>query len=374
MKVDCLIVGAGFTGAVLAERIASQLDKSILIVERRNHIAGNAFDEFDANGVLVHRYGPHIFHTNSNKVWTYLSKFTEWRPYYHRVCAIVEGKSIPLPFSLASLRVVFSQQLADRLESKLIAHYGYGSKIPILKLVEETDQDLNFLANFIYTNVFEKYTLKQWGVKPEELSPSVTSRVPVLISYDERYFQDTYQAIPREGYSSLFRKMLCHPKIHILLQTDFLDIQDSVKFDHLIYTGPIDRFFDYIHGELPYRSLRFEFISLPLSQYQCVAQVNYPNEYEYTRVTEFKHITGQEYLPHTTIAYEYPVPYVRDFNEPYYPIPKDENETIYQKYVNEASKLKHISFVGRLADYRYYNMDQAVARALKLFEDLAKKL
>jgi len=371
MKVDVLVVGAGFTGSVLAERIASQLNKKVLIVDRRNHIGGNAYDEFDTNGVLIHRYGPHIFHTNSDKVWSYLSQFTNWRSYYHRVCAVIEGKLVPLPFSLASLRVLFSDQLADRLEGKLIARYGYGAKVPILKLLEESDSDLQFIAKFVYENVFENYTFKQWGLKPESLSPSVTSRVPIIVSYDERYFQDVYQAIPRDGYTSLIRKMLSHPNISVLLQTDFSELQGCVQFKHLIYTGCIDEFFNYVHGKLPYRSLSFEFVSLPVAQYQPVAQVNYPNEYEYTRITEFKHITGQCNVSHTTIAYEYPVDYVGGQNEPYYPVPRDENHEIYQKYIKESESLKNITFAGRLADYRYYNMDQAVARALKLFEDLA---
>ncbi len=371
MNVDYLIVGAGFTGSVLAERIASQLNKKVLIVDRRNHIGGNVYDEFDINGVLIHRYGPHIFHTNSSRVWSYLSQFTTWRPYYHRVCAVVEGKLVPIPFSLASLRAFFSNRLADRLENKLITRYGYGAKIPILKLLEEPDRDIRFISKFIYENIFENYTFKQWGVKPESLSPTVTARVPIIIAYDERYFQDVYQAIPKDGYTTLIRKMLSHQNIHVLLQTDFLDLQSFIKFKNLIYTGCIDEFFSYIHGKLPYRSLSFKFISLSTAQYQPVAQVNYPNEYEYTRITEFKHITGQYYIPHTTIAYEYPTDYIPNQNEPYYPIPKDENQEIYQKYLQEAKKFKNIIFAGRLGDYRYYNMDQAVARALKLFEELS---
>ena len=371
MRFDFLIIGAGFTGATLAERLASELNKKVLVVDRRNHIGGNAYDAYDAHGVLVHRYGPHIFHTNSRKVWDYLSRFTEWRPYYHRVLAVVEGKEVPLPFSLASLRTLFSARLADKLEEKLIAHYGYGARVPILKLKEAEDPDLRFLADYVYRHVFEGYTLKQWGLRPEELSPTVTARVPVLVSYDERYFQDTYQAMPKEGYTTLFRRMLSHPNIKVLLGADWKEVEGEVRFSRLIYTGPIDEFFGYMYGPLPYRSLRFRLEHHACSWFQKVGQVNYPNEHPYTRITEFKHLSGQGYLPHTTVAYEYPEAYEPGRNEPYYPVPREENEERLKLYLREAEKLKGVFFAGRLGDYRYYNMDQAVARALKLFEDVS---
>ena len=370
VKVDWLIVGAGYTGAVLAERIASQLGQKVLVIERRDHIAGNAYDYYDPHGILVHRYGPHIFHTNSKRVWDYLSQFTEWRPYYHRVRALIEGKEIPLPFSLASLRALFSERLANKLEEKLIAHCGYGARVPILKLREAEDPDLRFLADYVYRHVFEGYTLKQWGLRPEELSPTVTARVPVLVSYDERYFQDTYQAMPKEGYTALFRRMLSHHNIKVLLKADWREVEGEVCFDRMVFTGPIDEFFGYLHGSLPYRSLRFELEHHPRLYVQEVGQMNYPNEYPYTRITEFKHLTGQDYLPHTTLAYEYPEAYEPGKNEPYYPVPKEENEERYQLYLKEAERLKAVIFAGRLGDYRYYNMDQAVARALKLFEEV----
>ena len=370
VKVDWLIVGAGYTGAVLAERIASQLGQKVLVIERRDHIAGNAYDYYDPHGILVHRYGPHIFHTNSKRVWDYLSQFTEWRPYYHRVRALIEGKEIPLPFSLASLRALFSERLANKLEEKLIAHCGYGARVPILKLREAEDPDLRFLADYVYRHVFEGYTLKQWGLRPEELSPTVTARVPVLVSYDERYFQDTYQAMPKEGYTALFRRMLSHHNIKVLLKADWREVEGEVCFDRMVFTGPIDEFFGYLHGPLPYRSLRFELEHHPRLYVQEVGQMNYPNEYPYTRITEFKHLTGQDYLPHTTLAYEYPEAYEPGKNEPYYPVPKEENEERYQLYLKEAERLKAVIFAGRLGDYRYYNMDQAVARALKLFEEV----
>ena len=369
MKVDYLIVGAGFTGGTLAERLASA-GKRVLVVDRRDHIGGNAYDEMDSHGVLIHRYGPHIFHTNSKKVFDYLSRFTEWRPYYHRVCAVVEGKEVPLPFSLATLRALFSQRVADRLEEKLVSRFGYGARVPILRLREEEDPDLKFLADYVYRNVFEGYTLKQWGLRPEELSPSVTARVPVLVSYDTRYFQDTYQAMPKEGYTALFRRMLAHSGIKVLLKADWREVEGEVRFDRLIFTGPIDEFFGYLYGALPYRSLRFHMETLRLPFFQSVAQVNYPNEHAYTRITEFKRLTGQDYLPHTTVAFEYSEAYEPGRNEPYYPVPKDENGARYRKYLEEARKLKSVYFAGRLGDYRYYNMDQAVARALELFEEL----
>ncbi|WP_114311634.1 UDP-galactopyranose mutase [Thermus caldifontis] len=372
MKIDYLIVGAGFTGATLAERIAKELGKRVLVVDRRQHVGGNAYDEYDANGVLVHKYGPHIFHTNSQKVWDYLSRFTEWRPYYHRVRAVAEGQEIPLPFSLASLRALFSQRLAERLEEKLIAHFGYGARVPILKLKEVEDPDLRFLADYVYKNVFEGYTLKQWGLRPEDLSPTVTGRVPVLVSYDQRYFQDTYQAMPKEGYTALFQRMLAHPHIKVLLGADWKEVEGEVRFDRLIFTGPIDEFFGYLHGPLPYRSLRFRLEHHAKPWFQEVATVNYPGDQPFTRITEFKHLTGQTYLPHTTVAYEFPEAYETGRNEPYYPVPREENEERLRLYQKEAAKLKTVLFAGRLGDYRYYNMDQAVARALKVFEEVAR--
>ena len=372
MIVDYLIVGAGFTGAVLAERIANEFDKKVLIVDRRLHIGGNAYDEYDEYGVLIHRYGPHIFHTSSKRVFDYLSRFTEWYPYYHRVQAVIEGKPIPIPFSLASIRMLFSQKLAEKLEEKLITHFGYGSRITILKLKEIQDPDLSFLADYIYRNVFEGYTLKQWGLKPEDLSPSVTGRVPILVSYDQRYFQDPYQVMPKKGYTALFRRMLQHPNISILLGANWKEIEGEISFNRLIFTGRIDEFFNHLHGPLPYRSLSFRFENYPQPWFQEVGQVNYPNEYLFTRITEFKYLTGQNFLPYTTVAYEYPEVYDPSKNEPYYPIPRDENEERLKLYQKEAAKLKTVLFAGRLADYRYYNMDQAVARALKLFEGLTR--
>lgn len=368
-KVDWLIVGAGFTGCVLAERIATQLGQKVLVVERRDHIGGAACDHLDEHGVLVHRHGPHIFHTNNEKVWDYLSRFTDWRPYYHRVLAVVEGKKVPVPFNLNSLYALFPPSCAGRLERKLIAEYGFGARVPILKLRDTKDPELRSLADYVYQNVFLGYTLKQWGLKPEDLDPSVTGRVPVHVGRDNRYFQDAYQGIPQHGYTAMFRRMLAHSNITLLLNTDYLEIAGSVRFNRMIYTGPIDSFFDYLHGPLPYRSARFEFVTLEQEWFQEVATVNYPNEHAFTRVTEYKHLSGQ-CLPCTTLAYEYPEAHLPGENEPYYPIPREENRERYGLYRREGEKLKGtVLFAGRLADYRYYNMDEAVARALELFEE-----
>lgn len=369
MKIDWLIVGAGFTGSVLAERIASQLGQKVLIVEQRDHIAGNAYDYYDEQGVLVHQYGPHIFHTNAKYIWDYLAQFTEWRRYYHHVLAVVDGKQVPLPFNLNSLALLFPPRYADKLAQKLLEQYGFNVKVPILKIRETASSgDLKFLADYIYEKVFHNYTLKQWDLTPEELAPSVTARVPIYISRDDRYFQDRFQGLPKWGYTALFRRLLNHSKIKLLLNTRYQEIAEEVEYQKMIVTGPIDEFFEQLHGELPYRSLDFKLIYSEQDKVQPVGVVNYPNEYDYTRITEFKHLTGQRVFGSTCVE-EYPQPYERGQNVPYYPIPKDEYREWYKKYQREAEKLKgRVLFAGRLADYQYYNMDQAVARALSLFE------
>lgn len=369
MKFDWLVVGAGFTGATLAERIASQLNQKVLLIDRRGHVGGNAFDLHNEHGVLYHQYGPHIFHTNSQKVWDYLSRFTEWRPYEHHVLAVVDGKKVPIPFNLNTIEAIFPSAQAERLGRLLVDQYGFGAKVPILKMRENGDRELAELAEFIYQNIFYNYTVKQWGLKPDELDPLVTGRVPVSISRDNRYFQDTYQAMPKDGYSEMFKRMLDHPNIAVETGADYRQVRDTVKFDRMIFTGPLDEHFDYMHGPLPYRSLRFEFSTLDSEWFQEVGTVNYPNDNAYTRITEQKHITGQQ-MEKTTIVVEYPQNHVPRENEPYYPIPREENRELYNKYLSEAAKLDgSVLFAGRLADYKYYNMDQAAARALKLFED-----
>ena len=368
MKVDWLIVGAGFTGATLAERIANELGQKVLLVDQRDHIGGNAYDECNEHGVLCHRYGPHIFHTNSKKVWDYLSRFTAWRPYFHHVLGSIDGRMVPVPFNLNSLYALFPDRYAGRLEEQLISEYGFNVKIPILKMRESKSGDLSSLADYIYKNVFLNYTRKQWELEPDQLDASVTGRVPVYISRDDRYFQDVYQAMPTQGYTEMFRRMLAHRNIHILLKTDYRHVLDSVKFNRMIYTGPLDAYFDHIHGHLPYRSLRFDFVTRDNEWHQPVGTVNYPNEYDFTRITELKHLSGQQ-LAKTTLVYEYPQAHRPGETDPYYPIPRPDNREHFAKYEAEAAKLNgSVMFAGRLADYKYYNMDQACARALKLFE------
>jgi UDP-galactopyranose mutase len=368
VKFDWLIVGAGFSGCVIAERIASQLGERVLIVENRDHIGGNAYDYFDENGILVHKYGPHLFHTNSKKVWEYLSRFTEWTPYYHRVLAVVEGKKVPVPFNLNSINALYPTCHSAKLEELLLNNYNFGDKIPVLKMIEHANQDISTLGNYIYRNVFLGYTVKQWDLKPEELDSTVTGRVPFSLSRDDRYFKDKYQALPKHGYTNMFKRILKHNGIKVLLNTDYKEVFKEIDFKRMVFTGPIDSFFDFNHGALPYRSLTFDFQFHEEGDYQEVGQINYPNEFDFTRITEYKKITGQ-CVKGTTIAIEYPKAYKAGVNEPYYPIPKKENNKIYALYQQEAQRLKDkVIFAGRLAEYKYYNMDQVVARALHLFE------
>ncbi|ROL62327.1 UDP-galactopyranose mutase [Bacteroidetes/Chlorobi group bacterium ChocPot_Mid] len=374
MKYDYLIVGAGFAGCVSAERIASQLNKKVLIVEKRNHIGGNCFDYSDSKGILVHKYGPHAFHTSMKNVWDYLSGFTKWHHYEHKVLAHINGKNVPIPFNINSIEQIFDVEIADKYKKILVDSYGEGKKIPILKLKETNNPDLRELADFIYQNVFYGYTLKQWGMEPEELDFSVTSRVPVLTGRDDRYFQDIYQGIPAKGYTQMFKNIIEHPNIEIMLNKDYRKVINQVEFDKMIYTGPIDSFFDYKYGKLPYRSLRFDHHTLRQNYFQEVAQVNYPNNHQYTRITEFKHFLNQKNI-FTTIAYEYPQEYEEGVNEPYYPIPRKENDEIYKKYFSETEKISDkVIFLGRLAEYKYYNMDQIVGVSLLTFEKKIKSI
>jgi len=379
-----IIVGSGFAGSVIAERIANILNQRVLIIEKRNHIGGNCYDYFDEKGILVHKYGPHIFHTNLKYVWDYASQFTGWYFYQHKVLGLIDGKKVPIPFNLNSLYELIPLKLANLLEEKLISKFGYGKKVSILRLRETEDADLKLLSDLIYEKVFLNYTLKQWGVRPEELDSSVMERVPIYISRDNRYFQDKYQGIPKEGYHKLFERMLSHPNIKLLLNTDFKEVIDidyeerKIYFlgkefkGKLIFTGPIDEFFNYEYGELHYRSLKFEFNTISQEYYQEVGVVNYPNEYEFTRITEFKYLTGQK-SDFTTIAIEYPQIYDRDQqdrNIPFYPIPKEENVNLYEKYKEKAKNFKNVVFTGRLGEYRYYNMDEVIKRGLEIFEGL----
>lgn len=361
---DWIVVGAGFTGATIAERLASQEKAKVLVVDRRGHIAGNAYDEPNEHGILVHKYGPHIFHTNAENVWSYLQAFSEWRPYFHRVLAVVDGKEVPIPFNLNTIEALFPRNLADRYVNLLLERFAYGERVPILKLMKENDA-LRDLADYIYRKVFRNYTLKQWDLTPEQLSPSVTARVPVVVSRDDRYFADRFQAMPAAGYTALFRRMLDHPNIHLLLKTDYRDIRSLFPSARIVFTGPIDEFFDYRFGHLPYRSLRFETRTVDEEYALATGTVNYPEEYAFTRVTELKRLTGQS-GPRSTLIYEYPQPHVPGENEPYYPIPRDETQELLSKYIALARERDDVILCGRLGDYKYYNMDQAVGAALTI--------
>ena len=372
MKYDYLVVGAGFCGAVIAERIASQLGQRVLLIDRRDHTGGNAYDDYDPSGVLTHRYGPHIFHTNSVKVVNYLSAFTEWQPYEHRVRGFVDGQFVPLPVNFTSIELMFGAQEGTRLNKLLADEFSTGVKVPILKMRHSPLQEVRKIAGLIYEKVFLHYNMKQWGMPPEELDPEVSGRVPIHLSYDDRYFQDNFQHMPREGYTPLFRQMLSHPLIEIRTGVSFQDVTATEKFNRVVFTGPIDEFFGYAHGRLPYRSIRFDWRTTQSeTPIQCSTVENYPtpeSQHPFTRSTEFRLLTGQNGIGWTTQAFEYPEAYAPGINEPFYPIPREENRAIFRKYEQEALRLKHVVFAGRLADYNYYNMDQAVARALSCFE------
>ncbi len=362
MTYDYLVVGAGFAGSTVAERLASQCGARVLVVDARDHVAGNAYDPLDAAGVRIHRYGPHIFHTSSARVVDYLSQFTAWRPYAHRVLARVGDLNVPLPICAGTLAALYGLDL-DEAE--------------MLRFFEERRERLSAIRNSedaivarigreLFETLFAGYTRKQWGVDARDLDASVCGRIPVRTNRDDRYFSDSFQAMPRDGFEALFRRMLDHPGIELELGRRFEEVADRVRFDHLVYTGPIDAYFGHCFGALPYRSLEFEFETLPVARHQPVAVINYPGSEPYTRVTEFKHLTGQRH-PFTTIAREYP----RATGEPYYPIPRPENRALYAKYAAKAAAEANVTFVGRLAEYRYYNMDQVVASALETFEQLA---
>lgn len=365
-KIKNLVVGCGLSGATIANKIATELDEEVLIIDTKHHIAGNCYDYIDENQIYIHKYGAHIFHTDNKKIWDYLSQFTEWHPYMHEVIGIIDGIEVPIPFNLNSLYKVFPLLLAHKLEKKLVQKFGYNTKVPILNLRKSEDKDLEFLAEYIYQKVFLGYTIKQWGLQPEEIDPSVTARVPVYVSKDNRYFQNKYQAIPQNGYSELVKGMLSHPKIQISLNTNYQKIKGN-HYERLIYTGAIDEFFDYKYGELPYRSLMFKFVEYNQQFYQKKAVINYPENYDFTRIAEYKHFLNNV-SEKTVVSFEYPQTFAIGKNERYYPVLLGDNLKLYAQYLAEAEKLKNVYFLGRLGDYKYYDMDKAVERALALFE------
>ncbi len=367
MENNNLIVGCGFSGAVMANLIATVLGEKVLVIDKKNHIAGNSYDYRDENGIMIHKYGSHIFHTNSEKVWSFLKQFTDFNTYMHKVIAVIDGIETTIPFNFNTLYDVFPETMAKRLEEKLLKTFEYNKKVPILEFQKQDDADLKFLANYVYEKVFLHYTTKQWGNTPEEVDGAVTARVPVYMSRDNRYFQDKYQGIPLEGYTEVVEKMLNHPNIEVKLNTDYKDVKGDFK--RVFYTGSIDEYFNYKYGQLPYRSVNFKMETYDREFYQSNATVNYPCNYDFTRIHEYKYYLNDK-SDKTVIAKEYSENYEQGKNERYYPIPKTENIALYNKYKEEAKTLENVYFLGRLGDYKYYDMDKAILRALELFDEL----
>jgi UDP-galactopyranose mutase len=358
---DYIVVGAGFAGSVLAERLASQLGQRVLIVEKRNHIGGNAYDRYNDDGLLIHPYGPHIFHTNSADIFAHLSQFTQWRPYQHRVLASVDGQLVPIPINLDTINKLYGLSLTSFEVEKFFE--SVAEKVEHVRTSE--DVVVSKVGRELYNKFFRNYTRKQWGLDPSELDAAVTARVPTRTNRDDRYFTDSFQAMPLHGFTRMFEKMLSHPNIKVMVGTDYREVVDMLPWKHMIYTGPIDEFFNCRYGKLPYRSLEFQHVTVPEERAQPVAVINYPNDYAYTRVTEFKQLTGQVHHK-TALVYEYP----RAEGDPYYPVPRAENAELYRKYEALADATEDVTFVGRLATYKYYNMDQVVGQALAAFKRL----
>ncbi len=358
---DYVVVGAGFAGAVIAERLAAKAGKKILIIDKRNHIGGNTYDHYNNEGLLIHNYGPHIFHTNSKEVYEYLGQFTTWRPYEHRVLANVDGMLVPIPINLNTVNQLYGLQLSsDEVESFLKSKAEKRERI-------KTSEDvvISQVGKDLYEKFFKKYTKKQWDMDPSELDASVAARIPVRYNRDNRYFTDTFQAMPLYGYTRMFENMLKHSNIKIMLNTDYKEILNVIPYKNMIYTGPIDYYFDYCYGKLPYRSIDFKFETFESEHFQPTGTVNYPNDQPYTRVTEFKYLTGQKHAK-TSVVFEYP----KAEGDPYYPVPCQANTELYNKYKTLADSEEGVYFTGRLATYKYYNMDQVVAQSLTLFKKL----
>ena len=375
---DYIIIGAGFAGSVIARKVAEQLNKKVLVIDRRDHIGGNCFDLVDDNGVRIHKYGPHLFHTNNKKVVDFLSQFTSWQEYHHEVLASIDGKKVPIPFNINTLYKVFDEEQAKSIELKLYAKYEENSKVPILELKKSDDKDLSILADFVYEKIFVNYTAKQWGMNPEDLDSAVTARVPIFVGYDNRYFNDQYQMVPTYGYTTLFENMLNHKNITVQTGTEYKEVcklkegviyyKDVALKGKLIFTGQIDELFDYQFGELAYRSVDMKFETVQQEYYQEKAVVNYPNEFDFTRITEFKHIHPCKEV-RTTILKEYPKTYKKNRGDtPYYPVFTSSNQEKYEEYKQLAQSIDNLILVGRLAEYKYYDMDDIVQRALEVFE------
>ena len=364
MIFDFLIVGAGFAGSVLAERIASQLGKTCLVVERRNHIGGNAHDLYDRAGVLIHAYGPHYFRTNSQRIIDYLSQFTEWHKVEYKILSWTHGRFWQFPINLNTFEQLIGRpSTTEEMEAKLAQW-----RVPIDNAKNSEEVIVSQVGWKLYEMFFKNYTRKQWQRDAKGLDPSVCGRIPIRTNRDDRYLSEKFQALPKDGYTAMFRKMLSHPNIEVRLNTNYREVRRHVRFGHLIFTGPIDEYFGHCFGRLPYRSLRFEPETLPQEYFQPGMQVNYPNDHEFTRIVEIKYATGQN-LPSTTIVREYPQNFAPG-REPYYPIPAPDAKALYSKYAERAVLEKNVSFVGRLATYRYYNMDQVVGMALAEFDRL----
>lgn len=368
-KCKNLVVGAGFSGATIANLLATVLDEEVIVIDKKDHIAGNCFDYRDKNGIMMHKYGPHIFHTNSEKVWKFLNKFTSFNTYMHEVVGLIDGIEAYIPFNFNTLYQVFPPLMAQRLEEKLLKAFKYNTKVPILEFQNQDDDDLKFLADYVYEKIFLNYTMKQWGKTPDEIDKGVTARVPVYLSRDNRYFQDKYQGIPINGYTKVIQNMLAHKNITLKLNTEFTSTEG---FDRIFYTGSIDEFFHYKFGTLPYRSVNFKLEEYDMEFYQSHVTVNYPCNYDFTRLHEYKHFLKDK-SEKTVIAKEYSEDFELGKNERFYPIASVENAELYNKYLEEADKLGDIYFLGRLGDYKYYNMDAAIERALNLFEQITHK-
>lgn len=377
-----LIIGAGLSGCVIAQKLAENADHKIFMIEKNRHIGGACYDYYDKNGVLVQKYGPHIFNTAQKEIWEYVNQFSRYHPYFHRVTGYVDGILVPIPFNLISIQKLFPERMAQQMCQKLIDIYGYNQKVPILKLREQSDTQMQFLADFIYEKVFLHYTMKQWGKRPEEIGPKAMARIPVFISSDDRYFQNPYQGMPKYGYTQMFMQMTAAKNISLILGMDYKDI---VTFDQnekkilvngtvfegkVIFTACLDELFSFCCGSLPYRSLKFQLETHDMESFQANATINYPNNYEYTRITEFKKLTGQKH-PKTVILKEVPCPYVKNTGlEPLYPVPVEQNETLYQSYLNLARQFPQLTLAGRLADYKYYTMSETIANALQIVREM----